>query len=155
MPGTPALGLSRQNMKIDSTGSTRSTSTVRRNERGPGGKPGDFLRHLESGSGNAAVNGPKPMSAMDGLLALQEVDDSTERRARSRKRGDDLLDRLDEIRHGLLIGGVPRAALQNLATMVRDRRQEIADPQLQEVLDEIELRAAVELAKYEQDEGPR
>jgi hypothetical protein len=38
--------------------------------------------------------------------------------------------------------------------MVRDRRQEIADPALQEVLDEIELRAAVELAKYE-EEGPR
>ncbi len=35
---------------------------------------------------------------------------------------------------------------------MRARRQEIADPQLQEVLDEIELRAAVELAKYEQAE---
>jgi hypothetical protein len=83
---------------------------------------------------------------------LQEVDDSGERRQRSRKRGDDLLDRLDEIRHGLLIGGVPRAALQNLSELVRARRQEIADPQLQDVLDEIELRAAVELAKYEQAE---
>ncbi len=92
------------------------------------------------------------MSGVDALLALQEVDESGERRQRSRKRGDDLLDRLDEIRHGLLIGGVPRAALQNLSELVRIRRQEIADPQLQDVLDEIELRAAVELAKYEQAE---
>lgn len=139
-------------MKIDSTGSTRSTSNVRRNERNPTGKPGDFLRHLENSGANASVNGARPMGGVDALLALQEVDDSGERRQRSRKRGDDLLDRLDEIRHGLLIGGVPRAALQNLSELVRARRQEIADPQLQEVLDEIELRAAVELAKYEQAE---
>ena len=139
-------------MKIDSTGSTRSTSNVRRNERNPTGKPGDFLRHLENSSASASVNGARPMGGVDALLALQEVDDSGERRQRSRKRGDDLLDRLDDIRHGLLIGGVPRAALQNLSELVRARRQEIADPQLQEVLDEIELRAAVELAKYEQAE---
>jgi hypothetical protein len=139
-------------MKIDSAGSTRSTSNVRRNERTQSGKPGDFLRHLENSSANASVNGARPMGGVDALLALQEVDDSGERRQRSRKRGDDLLDRLDEIRHGLLIGGVPRAALQNLSELVRSRRQEIADPQLQEVLDEIELRAAVELAKYEQAE---
>jgi hypothetical protein len=139
-------------MKIDSTGSTRSTSNVRRNERNPTGKPGDFLRHLENSSTSASVNGARPMGGVDALLALQEVDDSGERRQRSRKRGDDLLDRLDDIRHGLLIGGVPRAALQNLSELVRARRQEIADPQLQEVLDEIELRAAVELAKYEQAE---
>lgn len=139
-------------MKIDSTGSTRSTSNVRRNERSPTGKPGDFLRHLENSGASASVNGPRPMSGVDALLALQEVDESGERRQRSRKRGDDLLDRLDEIRHGLLIGGVPRAALQNLSELVRSRRQEIADPQLQDVLDEIELRAAVELAKYEQAE---
>lgn len=142
-------------MKIDSTGSTRSASTARRNERGPSGKSGDFLRHLENPGNSASVNGPRPMGGIDGLLALQEVDDSTERRQRSRKRGDDLLDRLDEIRHGLLIGGVPRASLQNLANLVRERRQEIADPALQEVLDEIELRAAVELAKFEQEEGGR
>lgn len=140
-------------MKIDSTGSTRSTSNVRRNERAPTGKSGDFLRHLENSSAGASVNGARPMGGVDALLALQEVDDSGERRQRSRKRGDDLLDRLDEIRHGLLIGGVPRAALQNLSELVRARRQEIADPQLQEVLDEIELRAAVELAKFEQAEA--
>jgi hypothetical protein len=139
-------------MKIDSTGSTRSTSNVRRNERGPTGKSGDFLRHLENAGTSASVNGARPMGGVDALLALQEVDDSGERRQRSRKRGDDLLDRLDEIRHGLLIGGVPRAALQNLSELVRNRRQDIADPQLQEILDEIELRAAVELAKYEQAE---
>lgn len=138
-------------MKIDSTGSTRSTSTVRRNERTSSGKPGEFLRHLENTTSSAGVSGPRPLGGVDSILALQEVDDAGTRRSRGRQRADDLLDRLDEIRHGLLIGGVPRAALHNLSALIQARRQEVGDPQLQAVLDEIELRAAVELAKYEEE----
>ena len=55
---------------------------------------------------------------------------------------------------GLLAGGIPRLTLNRLASAVSARRDGFSDPKLQSVLDEIELRARVELAKLEQSERP-
>ena len=54
------------------------------------------------------------------------------------------------MRNGLLAGGIPRTTLNRLANAVSRRHESFADPKLQTVLDEIELRAHVELAKLEQ-----
>jgi hypothetical protein len=58
-----------------------------------------------------------------------------------------MLDRLDEIRLGLLSGAVSKERLVELSRLARARRADVDDPRLVEVLDEIELRAEVELAK--------
>ena len=58
-----------------------------------------------------------------------------------------MLDELEQIRLGLLLGAIPRARLEQLAQMVRARREQLDDAKLIAILDEIELRAAVELAK--------
>jgi hypothetical protein len=60
-----------------------------------------------------------------------------------------MLDRLDEIRHGLLTGTLSRARLGELNDLVREQRGAVGDPGLAQVLDEIELRARVELAKLD------
>ncbi len=62
-------------------------------------------------------------------------------------RGVEILDRLEEIRRGLLLGAVPKERLGELARMVREKRERGADPVISRLLDEIELRAEVELAK--------
>jgi hypothetical protein len=56
---------------------------------------------------------------------------------------------LDRIRDGLLSGGIPRATLYRLAAALNRRQECFVEPQLQAVLDEIDLRARVELAKLE------
>jgi hypothetical protein len=86
---------------------------------------------------------------MNTVLALQEAPDATRGRARKRaqERGNMMLDQLEEIRLGLLLGTIPMAKLEQLAQLVRAKREQIDDPKLLEILDEIELRAAVELAK--------
>jgi len=86
---------------------------------------------------------------MNTVLALQEAPDATRGRARRRakERGDMMLDHLDEIRMGLLLGTIPIARLEQLGQLVRAKREQIDDPKLLAILDEIELRAAVELAK--------
>jgi len=50
-------------------------------------------------------------------------------------------------RRALLAGSVPKDRLIQLAQMVRARRDTVSDPRLATILDEIELRAEVELAK--------
>jgi len=93
-----------------------------------------------------ATSGASPVAA---LLALQEVPDATRRPSRGVRRGRDLLDELDAVRLALLTGRLPRARLERLAQAVRERAGEESDPRLAEALAEIELRAAVELAKLE------
>ncbi len=69
-------------------------------------------------------------------------------KALRRQRASDILDRLDELRHGLLMGTLTRRDIEKLAQLVRLRREQVNDPRLTEILDQIELRAEVELAKY-------
>jgi hypothetical protein len=89
-----------------------------------------------------------PLAGVGALFALQEVPDATTgRRKAAVARGDLLLDRLGDIQIGLLDGAIDRRGLTQLAAAVRGARAGTDDPALQGVLDEIELRAAVELAK--------
>jgi hypothetical protein len=95
------------------------------------------------------VAGPGPIAALDSILMLQGMDDSTQGKSKGLSHGEQLLDLLDSIRDGLLAGGIPRATLNKLAAAVTRRHEAFADPKLQDVLDQIELRAHVELAKLE------
>lgn len=138
-------------MKVTGPGST-STGQTRRTDRAQG-RGGDFARHLQDAVGTGAtplVEGPSPLAGVDALLAAQVAGGATDEEARRRatRHGEDILDRLEEIRLGLLTGGLSRERLIDLARMVRSRRDQIGDPRLAAILDEIELRAEVELAKY-------
>lgn len=87
------------------------------------------------------------VGALDALLSLQEV--GGDGRRKGQKRAADLLDQLDKIRNGLLLGTLSRATLERLGSLVSQHREDNVDPKLAEILDEIELRAAVELAKFD------
>jgi len=136
-------------MEIRGPGRIESAG-VRRVAKGAGG--GDSAFSVSSSSGDArpqAVAAPGPLTALDSILALQGMDDSTDGRSRGLAHGEQLLDMLDQVRDGLLAGGIPRSTLNRLAVAVGRRHETFADPNLQGVLDEIELRAHVELAKLE------
>jgi hypothetical protein len=87
------------------------------------------------------------IGSLDGLLALQIVDDPTHRRRRSVQRGRTMLDLLDSLKLALLSGRVPKETLFRIARTLR-QREPGHDPVLEEIIAEIELRAAVELAKH-------
>ena len=61
-----------------------------------------------------------------------------------------ILDVLDEIKVGLLSGDIGGGDLDRLRRAIRDERELTDDPRLEAVLNDIELRAAVEMAKLEQ-----
>jgi len=139
-------------MKIDKPGSVSSTVGPRRSERASSARPGEFSRLLDQPEGASGVSGGNAIGSVDALLAAQSVEGATEEeRRQARARGNDILDRLDELRHGLLSGTLTRGQIVALANLVRSRRSSIVDPKLRELLDEIELRAEVEIAKLSSD----
>jgi hypothetical protein len=98
----------------------------------------------------AGVDVASGVAGVDGIFAAQSVDAGgagPEERKRRAARGAEILDRLEEIRRGLLMGAIPKDRLAELARIVREKREKGADPVISRLLDEIELRAEVELAK--------
>lgn len=142
-------------MKISGVGSGAPAKGARRADKTDGKtNAGSFKNVLAESSVDGVDNAPPvgaaaAMGAVDVLLAVQSMDDVTEREARKRlvKRGEDLLDQLEEVRHGLLLGTLSKDKLERLSQSVRSRREACPDPGLAALLDEIELRAEVELAK--------
>lgn len=98
---------------------------------------------------NQAVSSTSSLSDVSALMALQGVETATERRRRAIKRGAGLLDRLDELKLALLSGEAGEGALERMARGLREERPDDADETLSGVLKQIDLRAAVELAKAE------
>jgi hypothetical protein len=136
-------------MKIDGPNPLRQTQRTGRSARtGGGGGFADALSGLGGDSKPAAwLRGAAPTGALGTILALQGYEDDGERRRKAAARGLDLLDTLEELRRHMLGGAVPRETLERLTALAERSRGEIDDPQLAAVLDEIDLRAQVELAK--------
>lgn len=82
------------------------------------------------------------------LLQIQEAPEREPARAAAVRRGADLLDRLDDLRLALVAGSLSPARLRALAETLAARREASHDPRLDEIIAEIELRTAVELAKF-------
>jgi hypothetical protein len=143
-------GVSQWDMPMEIKGPGRvETSAIKR--KAPNGAAGSgFAVSDAPESHGQIVAGPGPIAALDSILMLQGMDDSTEGKSKAKAHGEQLLDLLDSVRDGLLAGGIPRATLNKLAVAVTRRHEAFADPKLQDVLDQIELRAHVELAKLEQ-----
>ncbi len=91
---------------------------------------------------------PKAAANIDGLLALQGVEeDPVERRKRSVARGRTALDVLDELKMGLLSGNLDASTVMRLRDAAANLNSSSGDAGLDSVLSEIELRVEVELAK--------
>jgi hypothetical protein len=90
----------------------------------------------------------KTIGSIDALIALQGVEDATERRRRAVKRGRVALDTLDALKLSLLAGALDTAMLATLKSAVADLAETSGDRTLDAVLAEISLRVEVELAKF-------
>jgi len=89
----------------------------------------------------------RTVGGIDALIALQGIEDPTERRRRALARGRTALDALDELKIGLLSGALDSATLGRLKTAAAGLKDGSGDSRLDGVLSEIELRVEVEIAK--------
>jgi hypothetical protein len=119
------------------------SSNVRRTSSTSFALPEDAAATPET---RAAV-APKAAANIDALLAMQGIEDPTERRKRSVQRGRGALDVLDDLKIGLLSGNFDASTVSRLRDAAANLKSSSGDPGLDAVLSEIELRVEVELAK--------
>lgn len=138
-------------MKVEGPGNLRGSTSVRRTGKAESTSGASFSKQLVSDTNGAhGVSASASVAGVAGVLALQEVDatdDATARASRGKMRAEEMLDRLEELQHGLLSGTLSAQKLMDLAKVVHSRRVQVDDPHLAAILDEIDLRAQVELAK--------
>lgn len=110
------------------------------------GGDGFFLTSDSESTSVSTTSSASGLGGIDALLALQEVEVQPDNRDIAGKRGHSLLDALDALKADLLAGLVQDGRLESMASTLRDRAPS-GDDQLDSVIDEIELRVRVELAK--------
>ena len=138
-------------MKIQGPGPTQGPSKAGSKKKvggdGGGASFGSFV--AEETPAQAEPSQAQAIAKMDALLAVQGAEDPTQgpARKRMRKRATDLLDGLDQIRMAMLNGQLTVGHMIDVADVVASHRETITDPQLTSIMDEIDLRAQVELAK--------
>lgn len=133
-------------MRIDTTQRTNSVSGT-----GPSGRSQGSAVFNPAGvdtPARAAATAPSmPAASLDALLALQGVDDPLqERRKKKLQLGRTLLDTLESVKADLLTGHIGPERLDQMMTMLAQARDR-SEPDLDHLLDDIELRVRVELAK--------
>jgi hypothetical protein len=135
-------------MKITGPNSTSSVSAGKRKASSGRGGTGFSVETAAASSSAVSTSSASSIQSVDAILALQSVGDFKEARQRATTRAVDLLDVLDELKVALLEGGVSKGKLVALMNLLQTRRDDTNDAQLEAVLNEVETRAAVELAKF-------
>lgn len=136
-------------MKVTGANATGSTAGPRPARSAGAGFQLPSVGHPAEAGQPAAAAGVAGLMGVDALLALQDVGGPLERRRRAVRRAGRLLDALDGVKLALLGDSLSARELERLRRALQEERGATADPQLESVLDEIELRAAVEIAKLE------
>ena len=135
-------------MKVEGPGKSQSASKSKKSSGSSSGV--DFSRYISTGEDSSTpVSTAQSISQIDALLAVQGAEDPTERAARSRMqaRSEKILDELEKVRMAMLSGTLTLGHMVEIADVIASHRERVQDPVLTDIMDEIDLRAQVELAK--------
>lgn len=103
----------------------------------------------QDSAGASGAGAASSIAHIDMLLMAQEAEDPTQGQTRQRmkKRSHKILDALEAVRLKMLSGQLTVGDMINMADVVATHREKIDDPTLTALMDEVDLRAQVELAK--------
>lgn len=120
-----------------------SASSTRR----AAGTGGFNLEEGDAAKSAKATGAALGIHSVDALLALQGVEDPTERRKRLVRRGSSALDLLDALKVEILEGRIGIETLRRLEVMLQGMSERSGEDGLDDVIGAIGVRVAVELAK--------
>ena len=143
-------------MKIDGPKKTSGASKTKKSSKTGKSSSSDkasFLSHLSAAmSGGGGVDETSELTGtagVSGILGIQAAEEATERENRKQavEYGADILADLDDLRMGIITGRYSKVQLERLSQNLQNRRNNVDDEKLIEILDDIDLRARVEIAK--------
>lgn len=133
-------------MRVEGPKSSSGIGSKKRAGQQGGGFSLPGAEDSSASASSAGVAAGSSVQSLDAILALQSVEDEGDRSRRAVKHGHDLLDQLEALRADLLAGHVEPQRIGSLLSLIR-ARQDVDEPQLKSLVDDIALRARVELAK--------
>lgn len=137
----------RPSTTANATSATRRTSGVAKGAKfSPATRSASGAQTSSAGQAQGVV-ASAPIASIDAVIALQAVDDPAGRKAKAVERGTRILDDLDDLKIALLEGRISADQLNRIISQMSARREQSGDHRLEDVLDGIDLRAQVELAK--------
>jgi len=138
-------------MKVTGYGNIRSGSGTKKTGNTSGTSSfADILALSDMEGANAAApTSDISGAALSNLLSLQEISEEDVKRKKLLTQGKNMLDSLEQLRQQLLIGNIPLHVMQDMARQLAVDKQLIESPEVNDIIEEIELRLAVELAKLE------
>lgn len=113
----------------------------------------DFTGFLGGADESQETHQAQATQEINNFLFLQEVSDEEVQRQKALQQGKTIIQALEQLHRDLLFGDIPEATLHKLESVIAKKREVFTDPRLSQLLDEIELRAAVELAKLQRAKG--
>lgn len=137
-------------MKVGETKGPGRTSKTKKSDSAGGASGANFSQYVHGGAGGTAESQTtQSIAQLDALLAAQEVEDPTQKSSRKRNilRADTILDKLENVRLKMLGGDLTLGHMIDVADVVASHREKVDDPALTAIMDEVDLRAQVEIAK--------
>lgn len=137
-------------MKIRGPNRTDSTSGAKKSSSSKNADGVDFSSYVTGGTAEISGTGAtQSIAQLDALLAVQAAEDPAQggKKQRAKQRAHDVLDKLEKVRLRMLCGDLTVGHMIDVADVVASHREKIDDPVLVAIMDEIDLRAQVEIAK--------
>ncbi len=133
-------------MKI--TGPGPVSNVAKSKSAGKSGGDGSFSKFLDSASNEKEVHNTSSITKINAVNFITSIDgDEQSRRRQLAEEGEDLLDELSKIRDALLLGNLSADRLRAISAKIARIESNSSDPLLNDIIEEIKTRAAVELAK--------
>jgi len=136
-------------MKVEGPNRSQKSDQAKKKDKTSSGD-GAFGRMVTGESDTSQGAGAtQSISRIDVMLAAQGTEDPAQgaARQRMRRRADTILNELEKMRGALLSGTLTVGHVIDIADVVAAHREKIVDPSLTAILDEVDLRAQIELAK--------
>ncbi|MFV0626671.1 MAG: flagellar assembly protein FliX [Alphaproteobacteria bacterium] len=124
-----------------------ATGKVKKSSGGEGFS--SYLTGVEKKEGISVTAKSSGLAMNEALFATQMVGEEEEKEKKKKliKRANTLLEKLENIRDALLDGYISRDKLVEISRFVKEQKTSTSDDRLLEIVEEIELRVEVELAK--------
>lgn len=135
-------------IKINNISTNKNVSSSKGSKSASGSSFSSYLTYGVNKENNS-ISGASQVNVANAVFAAQMVGSEEEREVNKKviKRGMTLLEKLEEIRNGLLLGYISKEKIIDISRFIRERKLNAYDDVLKNIISEIELRIEVELAK--------